>query len=315
MFNNKYINEKKLNEIDDPYIVPYNGIYAICDENKKYIELIEFSDCFCGVCWSYHHYGKSSLIKKSKIIGTSIRHIIKIGIEKLKLQSSIKAAGIESVLLDCKKKEVSITYSGLGGGGIGATMCRALANGVIRYTITDYGGKKQAKGTIFLPIRFRVLIAIDDTDSSEKGATWTLTYNIAKKISCNEFIFLSQSLVQLYPVPEKTQNCMSTILEFGCIDQKSKNILVNSFKELLLKYTMSNNTGMLIYSGFSIPKLLKDYSFKCRSQRLNKEDALNIAKKCNIDIILNGNGIIGAMASFFWYSNPLKSSDPKFLKS
>ena len=303
-----------LSEIEDPYIVPYKGIYAICDEKEKYIELIEFSDCFCGVCWSYHHYRQSSIIKKSKIVGTSLRHIIKIGMSDLKLKSSIKAAGIESVILDSKKNEVSVTYSGLGGGGIGATKCRALANGVKRYSLTDYGGEKQGKGTIILPKRFRVLIAIDDTDSSEKGATWTLTYNIAKKLSCNDFIFLSQSLVQLYPVPEKTQNCMSTILEFGCINEESKKVLISSFKKLLLKYTMSNNTGMLIYSGFSLPKILKDYSIKCRSQRLKKEDALYIANKCNIDIILNGNGIIGAMASFFWYSNPIKSSNPKFLK-
>lgn len=201
----------------------------------------------------------------------------------------------------------------MGGGGIGATKCRAMANGVFRYNISDSGGEKQARGTIYIPKRVRILIAIDDTDSSDKGATWTLTYNIAKYVNCTDSIFLSQSLVQLYPVPERTQNCMATVLEFGCVNESSKIKLLLKIKKLLIKYSVSKNTGMLVYSGFSIPKILKDYSIECRRKRLEKNETIKIAKKCNIEIILNGNGIIGAMAAFFWFSNTFNSSNPKCL--
>lgn len=293
---NKNINDNIL--LGDPFFVPYNSIYAIYDENNEYIELIEHSDCFSGLCWSYHHYSQSPLIKKSTINGTTLRHLIKIGTKNVTLESSTKAAGINSVVIDEKKNEIAISYLGLGGGGIGATKCRSLANGILRYKISDFGGEKEAKGTIYLPKRYRVLIAIDDTDSKDCGATWALTHNIAKNISCNNYVYLSQSLVQLYPVPEKTQNCMSTILEFGCINDIYKNELIKKIKELLLRYSASKDTGMLVYSGFTVPKKLKEYSLMCRNKRIDKNEAIKVANECDVDIILDGNGIIGAMAAF-----------------
>ena len=110
---------------------------------------------------------------------------MKTGTSNLELKPSIAAAGIESVIV--KGNEVEITYAGLGGGGVGATRCRAFADGILRYKISESGGEKCAKGTIAVPRRDRVLIGIDDTDSKDIGATWTLTHNIAKKLDCHGF--------------------------------------------------------------------------------------------------------------------------------
>jgi putative methanogenesis marker protein 11 len=297
---------------DDPYSVPYQGIYAICDKQNEKAEIIEHSNCYSGACWSLYHYAKSPAVQSVHAYGEYMRYSVTIGKSSLQLKSSVAAAGIESVLLNADGNEVQITYMGIGGGGVGATKCRAFAQGVSRYEITESGGGKTAVGKIYVPRRGRVLVAIDDTDSCEEGATWTLAHNIAETVSNPDAIYLSQALVQLFPVPEKTQNCMSTVLEFGCTNKKSEDRLINDIKCLLLKYSVSENTGMLVYSDFTVSDELKEYSRKGRTERVSKAEAIETSKRNGVDIILDGNGIIGALAAFAWFARPLESVKPEF---
>jgi methanogenesis imperfect marker protein 11 len=236
-----------------------------------------------------------------------IRYFVKTGTSKLELKPSVSAAGIESVIV--QGDEVEITYAGLGGGGVGATRCRAFADGVLRYHISESGGGKRAKGTITVPRRDRVLIGIDDTDSKEVGATWTLTHNIAKELDCQEAVYLSQALVQLFPVPEKTQNCMSTVLEFGCINEKAKSRLVNALKSALEKYSASSQTGMVVLSDF-YAKEMYEYSNRSRTERISKAEALQCARDKNVEVMLGGNGVIGALAALPWFGRPEESIIP-----
>lgn len=298
--------------LDDPYTVPYRAIYAVCDENGEKAEIIEHSDCYAGACWSMYHYAKSPAVIEARALGESIRYLVKTGPSTLELKSSVAAAGIESVFLNHSENEVQITYMGIGGGGIGATKCRAYADGVLRYDISASGGGKTAVGKIFVPQRKRVLIAIDDTDSCDEGATWTLTHNIAKAVSNENAVYLSQALVQLFPVPEKTQNCMSTVLEFACTTEAAAEKLIQDVKEHLLKYSVSENTGMLVYKGFAVTEEMKEYSRKGRTERVLRETALEVAEKNHIEIILDGNGIIGALAAFAWFAQPVESVKPAF---
>lgn len=287
--------------------MPYRGIYAICDRANEYAEIIEHSNCYSGAAWSLYHYAKAPLVLKTRSTGNMMRYLMKTGTSKLELKSSVAAAGIESVIV--QGDEVEITYAGLGGGGVGATRCRALADGVLRYNISESGGERCARGTVVVPRRDRVLIGIDDTDSKDVGATWTLTHNIARELDCTESVYLSHSLVQLFPVPEKTQNCMSTVLEFGCVDENAKSKLVDTFKKALKKYSASAQTGMVVLSDF-YAKGLYTYSNRCRTERISKAEALQCARENSVDILLDGNGVIGALASLPWFGRPEESIIP-----
>ncbi|KKG12659.1 methanogenesis marker protein 11 [Methanosarcina mazei] len=293
--------------LDDPYTVPYRGIYAVCDAKNEYAEIIEHSNCYSGAAWSLYHYAKSPLILKARSTGNMIRYFMKTGTSNLELKPSVAAAGIESVIV--QGDEVEITYAGLGGGGVGATRCRAFADGVLHYRISESGGERCAKGTVAVPRRDRILIGIDDTDSKDVGATWTLTHNIARQLDCQESVYLSHSLVQLFPVPEKTQNCMSTVLEFGCVDDKAKSKLLSSFKKALEKYSASKETGLVVLSDF-YAKGLYSYSNRCRTERVLKEDSLRCAEENNVEVLLDGNGVIGALASLPWFGRPEESIIP-----
>ncbi|MDG6243671.1 MAG: DUF1743 domain-containing protein [Methanolobus sp.] len=291
-------------ELNDPYTTPYRGIYAICDRNNEYAEIIEHSNCYGGAAWSKFHYSHSPLIQKTYSIGNMIRYTVKTGTSTLELKPSRAAAGIEAVLVE--GEEVRITYAGLGGGGVGATRCRAFAQGVLCCNYTESGGGRSAKGSIVVPRRERVLIGIDDTDTKEEGATWTLTHNMAKELDCIGSVYLSHSLVQLFPVSARTQNCVSTVLEFGCVNEEAKQELLESIKAALLKYSVSEETGMVVLSDFDAKKM-NEYSKQCRSRELTKEYALQCAEDNGVDIWLDGNGIIGSLAALAWFARPDES--------
>jgi len=289
--------------LPDPYTVPYKGIYAVADTKNELVEIIEHSSCYGGSAWSLYHYSKSPLVIRTRAVGDMMRYLVRTGNSELALRSSTAAAGIESVLV--RNKEIEITYSGLGGGGVGATTCRAYASGVLRCRISESGGGKRAHGTIVVPRRDRVLIGIDNTDSKEVGATWTLAHNIADAVDSIEHKYISHTLVQLYPVPDKTQNCVATVLEFACTGDKKKGLL-DKIREGLEQYSVSQETGMVALSDFDASALL-EYSNLCRSRMITKELAIKTAKENGVEICIDGMGIIGALAALPWFSRNSES--------
>ena len=51
-----------------------------------------------------------------------------------------------------------------------------------------------------------------------EGATWTLVHNIAKAVEDKHTVYLSHTIVQLFPVPYRTKNCVSLVAEFATTD-------------------------------------------------------------------------------------------------
>ena len=146
-------------------------------------------------------------------------------------------------------------------------------------------------------------MGIDDTDTKEEGATWTLAHNIAAEVECEGARYLSHSLVQLYPVETRTQNCVSTALEFGCIDEKARIDVLKHIKDLLEEYTVSPETGMLSLSAFEGNRLA-EYGQRCKSGKLTREYALSTIQEQGVDVWMNGNGIIGALAAIPYVATP-----------
>ncbi|GFO96944.1 OB-fold nucleic acid binding domain protein [groundwater metagenome] len=285
-------------ELSDPYNITYKGIYAVADRKNELVEIMEQSSCYGGSAWALYHYSKSPLVIKGRAVGNLMRYLVRTGRTPLNLQSSIAAAGIESVIVN--DNEIEITYSGIGGGGVGATTCRAYASGVLRCQLSESGGGKRASGTIVVPKRERVLVGIDNTDSKEVGATWTLAHNIAAAVDSPERKYISHTLVQLYPVPDKTQNCVATVLEFACTNGAKKELL-NGIREGLEKYSVSKETGMVAMSDFDAGVLM-EYSRMCRSRMITKELAIKTARENGVEICIDGKGIIGALGALPWFS-------------
>jgi len=287
---------------EKPWVVPYDNIIAICNENGTHVELIEQTNCYGGAAWARHHFlSSSSLILESKTIGNSSRYLLKTGKSRLNLVPSVSAAGIESVII--KENTVEVTYAGMGGGGVGATACRSLAKDVLKCEMTESGGSKLSRGTITLPRLKRVIIGVDDTDTTEEGATWALVHNIASKFENKNSRYISHSIVQLFPVQKKTQNCVSTVVEFACTDEHK---LIKNFRKHLLELTLSDETGMAVLQSFDAESLEK-FGKLCKSKEVKKEDAIAASEDNNVQIEIDGLGIIGAVASLPYFGRPSES--------
>jgi methanogenesis imperfect marker protein 11 len=226
-----------------------------------------------------------------------MRYQLKPGTVDLSLEGSRFPAGISSCRVE--KSEVAITYIGMGGGGVGAAACRSDAKGVLRSRSDPAGGGKVAGATIWLPRRQRLLIGVDDTDTPEDGATWTLVHNIAKKVEDAQSIYLSHTIVQLFPVPYRTKNCVSIVAEFATSDPKG---LAGRFEALLRKYTLSEKTGMAVYSGFSPSEELLVYGRKVKRGEI-ASGLVGSINDPDLRIVMNGRGIIGAVAALPFFTN------------
>ncbi len=296
-------------ELADPYVVVYKQIHAVVDDESRWVELMERSSCYGGSAWARYHYSNGPLVKSSRNLGEWFRYMITPGKADLDLVSSKRSAGIESVIVG--SKEVEVTYAGLGGGGVGATLSRAKADDVLRYDVTECGGGRVARGTIVLPRRERLIIGVDDTDSKTTGATWTLIHNISSKVDRPEARYISHSLVQLFPVPTKTQNCVSTAVEFACLPGKAEGML-SDFKFLLSKYSVSKQTGMAVFRDYD-PSSLLPFGQRCKRERVQYEDALEAARENGVQILMNGQGLIGAVAALPFCAQPDESIVPGIL--
>ena len=285
-----------MEDIPEPYVIHYPQIVAVADNDRKRVELIEFFDCTGGAMWSKHHYAQSPLVKEVRSIGSTMRYLLQPGTVDLSLEGSRFPAGISSCVVG--KSEISVTYIGMGGGGVGAAACRSDAKGVLRSRSDPAGGGKIAGATIWLPRRQRFLIGVDDTDTPDDGATWTLVHNIANAVEDAQSVYLSHTIVQLFPVPYRTKNCVSIVAEFATSDPEG---LTARFEELLRKYTLSEKTGMAVYSGFTPSEKLLAYGRKVKrgeidsglTGRLNDPD---------LRIVMNGRGIIGAVAALPFFT-------------
>jgi methanogenesis imperfect marker protein 11 len=282
--------------ITEPYVIHYPQIVAVSDPSGTRAEVIEFFDCVGGAMWAKHHYRKSPLVESARTIGGTTRYLLRTGSVSLDLAGSTFAAGISEVRVE--KDEIAVTYIGLGGGGVGASICRSTAKGVNRCTCDPSGGGKVAGSTVWLPRRERVLIGIDDTDTPEEGATWTLAHNIAKVVEDDRSRYLSHTLVQLFPVPFRTKNCVATVCEFATSEPA---LLAERFRRYLEKYTLSEKTGMAVFRGFD-PSPLMGFARRVKQGEVTEAD-LKEAIRDRVEIVMDGRGKIGAVAAIPYYTN------------
>jgi methanogenesis imperfect marker protein 11 len=281
--------------IVDPYIIQYPRIIAIADNTDTQVELIEFFECIGGAMWAKLHYAKSPLVRSVRNIGQTMRYNVTPGETDLALEGSRFPAGISA--LSVNGNEVKVSYVGLGGGGVGASVCRSHAQGVLRCVDDPSGGGKRAGSTVWLPRMQRVLIGVDDTDTPEAGATWTLVHNIAKAVEDESSRYLSHTIVQLFPVKYRTKNCVSLVVEFASAEPAK---LADRFLDLLERYTLSEDTGMAVYTGFD-PSGLLPFAWSVKQGEVTK-DRLSGIEDSNLIIMKEGRGIIGAVAAIPFYT-------------
>ncbi len=110
---------------------------------------------------------------------------------------------------------------------------------------------------------------------------------------------MSHTIVQLFPVPYRTKNCVSLVVEFATSDPEG---LIGRFHNLLERYTLSTKTGMAVYTGFTPSALLLSFG---RSVKRGEVEPVLLDTVIDEDlrIIMNGRGITGAVAAIPFYTD------------
>jgi methanogenesis imperfect marker protein 11 len=296
--------ERKDNdEKDEFWVSPYQRIIGLVDNKKRIAQVYEYnSRAVCGgaSAWVAYHYPRTSEIIIDAAADSS-RNILtmKLGKGNLNLEPSVSPAGIESA--EVSGRSLRLTYAGLAGGGVGAAKCRVLAENVEGVEIlSEAGGSKLGRAVLSLPVMMKVHIGIDDTDTTETGATWSLANEIGWHASqITGIVYLSHTIVQLFPqAPGKTKNCVSTVLTFGVLPD-FKSDLVKFVSDKLKATTYSDNTAMAVFEGIIIPDSLRTFSDKCRTEVVTETETEELAKLSDVTIIeITGrSGMIGAVAA------------------
>lgn len=297
---------------DIPWVMKYNRLEAIVDpETQKimYVENYGPQDGFFIEGWRALHFPKtSSIVEKSYREGGSTICIIKPGKAKLKLIPSFSPIGIEECRI--KKNTVEITFAGLGGGGVSASYSRGMADGVTKVeVINGGGGTKLGKAKIILPKKRLLLVGVDDTDNNIEGATYSLVHNIATMISNKLSVrYAIHVNVQLYPYnPAKTKNCFSTVVGIIFSTNTEKKKIIDLFSKELKKCTLSSETGMAVYEGFSFDKEFVSACENVKYKLIKSPDSLiDLAKKNKVLTfeVTGKRGLIGAIASLAFFDRP-----------
>ncbi|GAB6055457.1 DUF1743 domain-containing protein [Methanobacterium alkalithermotolerans] len=290
-------------KFDDPWIAPYQKVLTLVD--KDLVEIVEYHPCVSGSHWVVSQYQRSSdLILSSFRDGNKHVFLAKIGKTPLELKASVNAAGIEEVSVD--KDEVKVVHAGLAGAGVGAAMCRGMAQGVKRIELYEVGGgSKLGKAAVVTPRMEKVVIGVDDTDTKEEGATWTMAHNMGMELAKQGFHYLDHVIIQLYPHnPHKTQNCVSVALTFG-VNPGEKEKLVEKAVEILKRNTLSDKTAIAVLKGIQVPQDLRIYAEKAKKSMITVEESENVADNLNIELIevTGAQGKIGALAALGLYDD------------
>ncbi len=291
---------------DIPWISPYERIVAMTA--GKYIELHEFharNRCSGGAAWEVYHYPRvSDLVIRARREGSRNIFVVKTGKAELNLIPGVAGAGME--MAEINGDNIEITYAGLAGGGIAATVCRGMAEGVRGIEIIqEGGGGKLGKAKLVVPAMKKVVIGVDDTDTKDGGATWSLVNEIAYRLERDGLgIYLLHTITQLYlENPYKTTNCVSISVTFATRDVET---LVDEFATMLEERTLSEETAMAVSTSIEICEEVRKYGMRAKRELLDVKDAREVAEQNQVELIAvtGERGIIGALAAIAFSDSP-----------
>jgi len=194
------------------------------------------------------------------------------------------------------EKSVVVSYKGIGGG---PDLIRLFSSGAIRCTERPANPTGRAFDTEYSLLK-KVVISVDDTDSSTKGATFNTALQLASVLdrSSSDYHFLRLTLSFNWPAnPAKTTNNASSALVFA-VSPGKEDKLVKDFERLIRKYTISKETGMAVMTKVRAPEVLKTYARKVKREQVKVSEAFKAAEQAGVKAIpITGErGLIGALS-------------------
>jgi len=289
------------------------GVFTLVDEKNGIAQVIEECSAKGPVEWDACNRRRAGgAITNITVEGLTIIMDAVLGEGELHFGPASKdlgGQGLRSIIVD--GDEVRTSWVGLAGASVGVGACMPQGPGTIAAEYPDdvkIGGAHRVEVTVITPKLIRVIISVDDTDTKQQGASWSMLLKVARE--CPVGTFLKHKIVQLNPnVPEKTTNCVSVGVSFA-IKEKELPELLAYFKEALKKNTYSQETTMAYFVGLKIPQELEDYGWKAKSVIYKPQQAEDVAERTGVKIveITGRRGTIGAVAAIGCFDLGVKAA-------
>lgn len=277
------------------------GVYTLVDEKNGLATIIEECIAKGPVEWDAANRRRAGgVLTDVRIEGTTLIMDAVIGEREVRFGPASKDVGGQGLkALRVEGERVITTWVGLAGASVGIGACLPQGPGTIEAIYPDdvkIGGAHRVEVSIVTPKLVRVIYAVDDTDTREKGASWVLMLRMAREALIGHY--LEHKIVQLNPnVPEKTTNCVSVGVSFA-VAEKDIPALTEYVIKFIKENTFSTNTTLAIFQGLQIPAEVKAYGLRAKKEIFGIEDARKVADRNDVQIIeITGKrGTIGAVA-------------------
>ncbi|MEM4264855.1 MAG: hypothetical protein QW505_03640 [Thermoplasmata archaeon] len=277
-------------------------LITMIDESAGKARIIEMCTALGPVEWdAVNRWRAGGIIERIDVHGNWLIMDTLLGEKEVKFGPvSTETGGQALKAVRVKNGIVETSWAGLAGASIGIGACLPQAKGVIRTEyedMTKLGGSSEVHVKIFTPEMRHLIIGMDDTDNSTKGATWSLGLRLGLKMP--DAVFLQHKIVQLnHHAPHKTTNCTSTAVSFAVPPNKVSSC-VKFAEDFIADETVSDQTGMAVYCGLEIPPEAMRFGIRAKEVVLTIEEAEETAKKASVQLkqITGPRGKIGALAA------------------
>ncbi len=289
------------------------GYFTLVDEKNGVAQIVEQCISRGPIEWDIVNRKRTGgVLRNIRMDGTTVIMDTIIGEEPLNfgpVSSELGGQGISALLVEGDR--VRTKWSGLAGASVGVGACIAQGKGVIETVYPDeikIGGAHRISVEIVTHKMVRVMIGIDDTDTKEKGATWSTALKLGRQ--CPIGIFLDHKIIQLNPkVPNKTTNCCSTGISFA-VKEDEVDSLIEYCKNYIKENSYSDDAVMTVLVGLRVPKELEEFGWSAKSVIYTIDDAISVAERNGVKIInvTGDKGTIGAVAALGCFDLGLKSA-------
>jgi methanogenesis imperfect marker protein 11 len=277
------------------------GFYTLVDEGAGVAQIIEECSAKGPVEWdAVNRRRAGGAVESIRVEGTTIIMDAILGEREVHFGPATKETGGQGLkAVRVEGDVVRTTWVGLAGASVGIGACMPQGPGTICAEYPEgasVGGAHRIEVTVTSPKLVRVIIAVDDTDTKEKGATWAMVLKLARE--CPFGHLLEHKIVQLNPnVPEKTTNCSSTAVSFA-VKESDAPALVEHFVHAVRRETFSANSAIVVYQGLRVPQPLVEYGLRAKKEILTVDIARMAAREGHASVIevTGPRGTIGAVA-------------------
>ncbi|MDD4137064.1 MAG: helix-turn-helix domain-containing protein [Methanoregula sp.] len=256
-----------------------------------------YHDCMSGACAAfcgYHHTLAGGMLSRIERDGTLLRESARTGSSEISVGLSPKSAvGVCGVEL--RDGLIVQHIRCIGGPAYSLSDMMSRAEGVVR--VESQHRNHLVEGSVWTKALMQVTIGIDDTDSSEGGATFALALALLNFLSrIRGIIPISHHVAMLNPdVVVKTAGNSASFIEVAVLPDRYA-ALVERTRRFVADESLSAEWGIAIRTGISMPEGLREYGRKVREQVISRPVAEATAERFGITLY-GGNGVIGALGA------------------